>query len=295
MGFVRGTALFLSFKDRNQSRRHFVTYKNVILSALIMGALLIMTDASVANPEKFPYRGDFQGVKTVETEDLKAKLDSDEFVVVDARTQLEFDVIHIDGAQHISLSKTTFKEEVLALASANPGKKIAFYCNGTTCQKAYKAAQKAMIAGIEESYAYDAGIPEWARDYPEDTKLLGETIIDPEAQLISKESFNKHVLEWSEFKAFNAQENVMVIDVRDVMQRGEKMSDLDNVRPVPLDIFIPNFVSKKFEQDKTLLIFDQVGKQVKWLQYYLQEYGYESYYFLEGGATTVLKSQQYRS
>lgn len=59
------------------------------------------------------------------------------------------------------------------------------------------------------------------------------------------------------------------------------------VRGIPLEVFIPSFVAKKANQDMTLLIFDQVGKQVKWLQYYLEEYGYENYHFLEGGATAV--------
>ncbi len=35
-------------------------------------------------------------------------------------------------------------------------------------------------------------------------------------------------------------------------------------------------VAKESNQDKTLLIFDQVGKQVKWPQYYLEEYGFEN-------------------
>ena len=37
-----------------------------------------------------------------------------------------------------------------------------------------------------------------------------------------------------------------------------------------MDKFIPNFVQKKVNQDKHLYIFDQVGKQVRWLQYYLR-------------------------
>ena len=58
---------------------------------------------------------------------------------------------------------------------------------------------------------------------------------------------------------------------------------------------MPNFVSKKSSPDETLLLFDQVGKQIKWLQYYLEEYGYTNYMFLDGGATKVLKTQDYKS
>ena len=36
-------------------------------------------------------------------------------------------------------------------------------------------------------------------------------------------------------------------------------------------------------KDKTLLITDAVGKQVQWLQYYLDEGGYQNYFFLHKG------------
>ena len=83
-------------------------------------------------------------------------------------------------------------------------------------KKAYKAAQKAMIAGVENAYAYDAGIPEWARVYPEATQLLGATIKDPESQLISKANFKDHVLDWAGFQDLQGKDAIMTIDVRDV-------------------------------------------------------------------------------
>lgn len=42
------------------------------------------------------------------------------------------------------------------------------------------------------------------------------------------------------------------------------------------------------------MIFDQVGKQVRWLMYYLVNSGYTNYFFLDGGATAILKEQEYR-
>lgn len=35
---------------------------------------------------------------------------------------------------------------------------------------------------------------------------------------------------------------------------------------------------------KTLLVYDKVGKQVRWFQYYLEQQGLKDYYFLAGGA-----------
>ena len=37
-------------------------------------------------------------------------------------------------------------------------------------------------------------------------------------------------------------------------------------------------------QKKTLLVYDQTGKQVQWFQYYLESKGVKDYYFMKGGA-----------
>ena len=54
---------------------------------------------------------------------------------------------------------------------------------------------------------------------------------------------------------------------------GDKLPDLASPRNIPLDVFIPNFVAKGEGKDKTILIYDQVGKQVRWLMYYLEDQG----------------------
>lgn len=264
-----------------------------VLSVILMTTCL--AGIASAQGEKYPYRGDYPDINTVETNDLKFGLDADEYIVIDARSKLEYDVIHVEGAKHVAVSKKTFEAKLKAVVNANPGKKLAFYCNGITCLKSYKAAKKAADAGFKDVYAYDAGIPEWANMYPNQTLLLGKAITDPEKQLLSKAQFKERTLAWSYFEAAAAEGNVMIIDLRDKYQASAGLPGLNSARNIPLDVFIPNFVAKKANQDKTLLIFDQVGKQVKWLQYYLEEYGYDNYLFLEGGATSVLKKQDYRS
>ena len=124
--------------------------------------------------------------------------------------------------------------------------------------------------------------------------LLGKPVVDPEKQLIPKSEFKKKALPFEEFKTKAGGANAMVVDVRDNIQRTAKVPGLEKARTIPLDRFIPNVIERKLDQDKTLVIFDQVGKQVRWLEYYLVENGYKDYYFLAGGATAVLKKQQYR-
>ncbi len=263
-------------------------------TVLTAGVVLLAATVSLAEETAFPYRGDFPEVKTIAVHDLYAGQESGEFLVVDVRSRLEFEVIHVARAEHIPVSKGTFVAKVTALATANPGKKIAFYCNGTTCLKSYKAAQKAQEAGIEEAYAFDGGIPEWAQVWPQSTLLLDKPIVDPATQLISKADFKARSLDWASFQDQSHREGSLVVDVRDNIQKSGKLAQLMVARGIPLDVFIPNFVAKGEHKDKTLLIIDQVGKQVKWLQYYLEEYGYESYYFLEGGAAKVLNGQDYK-
>jgi rhodanese-related sulfurtransferase len=166
--------------------------------------------------------------------------------------------------------------------------------NVTTYFKSYEAAKRSLKAGFKNCYAYDAGIPEWAAVFPEETLLLGKTIVDPEKQLIPKSVFKQKTLPFDEFKAKNAANGGMVIDVRDHIQHSESLSGLEKARHIPLDRFLQYFVMKKEHQDKTLFIFDQVGKQVKWLQYYLKDNGYQQYYFLKGGASSVLAKQEYK-
>ncbi|MEK7816390.1 MAG: hypothetical protein AAB294_06180, partial [Pseudomonadota bacterium] len=43
-------------------------------------------------------------------------------------------------------------------------------------------------------------------------------------------------------------------------------------------------IERAKKEKKTLLVYDQVGKQVQWFQYYLESRGLKDYYFMKGGA-----------
>ena len=264
-----------------------------IASLLVLVSVLGLTAISVAL--EFPYRKDYPTVPPIESEVLFKQYEVDKAIIVDVRSSIEYNVIHPEGAVHIPLSSANFIEQVSELRNFNPEKKLAFYCNGITCLKSYEAARKALEAGINNCYVYDAGIPVWASIYPEKTLLLGKELVDPDKQLISKAAFKKKCLPIRKFRSTTKSKKSLVIDVRDHIQRSKKIKGLKNVKKIPLDKFIPNFVEKKVNRDKTLLIFDQVGKQVRWLEYYLVANGYKNYYFLAGGATSVLKDQKYKN
>ena len=109
------------------------------------------------------------------------------------------------------------------------------------------------------------------------------------------DDFAGRLLIWSYFKAAAAQEQVLVVDVRSGFLTQENMPGLTHARPIPLDIFIPNFLARKAHQEMTLLLIDEDGTNLKTLQYYLKKYGYDDYFFLEGGATAAFRALNNRS
>jgi len=275
------------------SRKENTRMRSIPLASLFVLGLVLGLAAFAAAVE-YPYRKDFPQIPTIDSETLYKQHEVDKVVIVDVRSSIEYEVIHAEGALHIPLSSENFVKKIKELRKFYPDKKIAFYCNGITCLKSYKAAKKAIEAGIKGCYAYDGGIPMWASIYPEKTFLLGKELIDPDKQLIAKPAFKKKCLPFKKFKASVNSKKSIVIDVRDSMQRTQKLEGLKKVKKIPLEKFIPNFVEKKVHRDKSLLIFDQVGKQVRWLEYYLVANGYKNYRFLAGGATSVLQDQEYK-
>lgn len=278
------------YLSNQENKMNFMNLKISILSIC-----LFVLSAVFAND--FPYRADYEkkGVPWISTADLHKELALGNIIAIDTRSQIEYDAIHLDGAIHIPVSKINFVKLYSEIAGKNVGKKFAFYCNGKTCKKAYVGAEKAIQAGCKTCYAYDGGVPEWAIQYPKETMLLGKPIGSGKTKFITKDEFHSKCVDFETFKKGVASNpNAMVIDVRDHIQSTGKLPELDKVRVIPLDTFIPNFVMRKQNIDKHLYIFDQVGKQVRWLEYYLIENGYTNYTFLLKGATGVLGEQKYK-
>lgn len=242
----------------------------------------------------FPYRGNYPEIAVVELRDLKAGYDSGDFIIIDVRSKAEFDVIHIKNAISVPYSNATFTKELRTIVRGNPGRKIAVYCNGIDCIKSYKAAEDALYAQIGNVFAFDAGIAVWAQTYPGATMLQGKELDTPGQKLFPEEKFNKACLDYDAFKVKADGTNAVVIDARDPIQRKHKLPGMDKAMPIPMDKLVQNVIRKGNMKDKELYIFDQVGRQVNWLMYYLVQNDYSDFYFLRGGATAVLQEQEYR-
>ena len=99
-------------------------------------------------------------------------------------------------------------------------KTLVFYCNGTTCEKSYKAAVRAMQSGVKPVLVYDAGIFHWAEANPSKTDLLGKKMQSAN-QLISKADFSAHLLSPHDFyEHVMGDPKAIVLDIRDAGQRA---------------------------------------------------------------------------
>ena len=238
----------------------------------------------------FPGRAKYPMVPVIEKDALLKTID--DVVIVDTRSPLEFKTLRIKGAVNIPVANKTFVEEVKALRAKNT-KPIVFYCNGRTCMKSYIASKKCMSAKINNVTAYDAGMFEWAEAYPYQAELFGvspvkKSDIIPTAQftsrLIPAENFGQSV--------FSDASKNLVLDVRDKFQRGaagffpgkEYWISLDKEEQ------LRNFIYKAKSENKTLYIYDEVGKQVQWLQYALESADMKNYYFMKKGAKAYYAS-----
>lgn len=257
-----------------------------LLSTLCLFAVFFTATTQAASDKPFPGRKVYEHVPYIEIGDLYKK--RKDVVIVDVRSSLEYQTLRVKGSKHISVGSSKFVKKVKELRSKTK-KPIIFYCNGHTCFKSYKATNKAMVAKIENVFAFDAGIFDWTKAYPKQAVLLGHSPVNPK-HLLSKKTLKKRLLAPKDFAKKVGPKSV-TIDVRSRLQRmatglfpfDEKWASM-NDRPM-LDVYI----EKAKRQNKPLLAYDAVGKQVRWLQYYLEKKGLKKYYFMKGGAEGYYK------
>ncbi len=232
--------------------------------------------------DDFPLRAKYQDVKIISTNQLAA--DYDKIIIIDVRSKMEFDVVHVNKAKHIAIATTGFLRSLENVRAKNSETLIAFYCNGHTCAKSYKAALKAAKEGFKNVVAYDSGIFDWVMASPERATLMGVSPASKD-RIIPKAELKKKMLNYADFSIKAGEMDSFIIDIREPFQREKKLS-FQGVRNLPLDKLLILLDQKKF-QDKQILFADAVGKQVKWLQYHLVKNGYKNYYFLEKGLSAA--------
>jgi len=253
--------------------------KKTIAFVWLLGAMLASATVG-ASVSEFPHRSKYKDVPVIEMADLQRKFSN--VVFVDVRSQYEFETLHIKGAINIPLSSRDFGAQVKAL-STKSGKQLVMYCNGGTCKKSYKAAKKAVEAGVNNVVAFDAGIYAWASTHPQHSVLLGQHPMQAGA-FIDNQRFKSRILAAKEFES-NFGPRAQILDIRDRAQRDTQLFPFQEKR-AQLDEMdrIKEIVANAKRSNKTLLVYDKVGKQVRWFQYFLEREGVRNYYFMKGGS-----------
>jgi rhodanese-related sulfurtransferase len=251
------------------------------LSALCL-TILFAALALPALAEDFPLRPYYPEVPHISTDRLLA--DYADAVIVDIRSRLEYEVAHINKAVLLPLGKDDFAHKLEQLRPKTAPEPMVFYCNGHSCAKSYQAAQLALSLGFAHVFAYDGGIFDWITAAPDRATLMGETPARRE-RVLSQRSLDRRLLSFEEFEREAKKPNTLVIDIRDPFQR-DVVPRLGDIRAIPLDPLL-DLVTSRIWTEKRLLFFDAVGKQVRWLQYFLKSYDYFDYGFLDGGIRAI--------
>ena len=256
------------------------------ISTFLFSILCIFASASVqASTDTFPGRSEFPDVRIFSMKDLSMQLNK--VLIIDTRSSYEYETIHINTAINIPVSSKTFVEQVKKVRY-NTNKPIVFYCNGRTCYKSYKATAAAMKNNIKNVYAYDAGMFEWANAHPDKTTLLTKSPIDT-TDLLNKKKLTSHMLTPDVFskRVYTENDNLRVLDIRDLTQRANGVGYFSGIE-YWIDLNqkqkVIDFMRKADADKKTLMIYDAVGKQVRWLQYTLEKENIKNYYFMKKGA-----------
>jgi rhodanese-related sulfurtransferase len=203
-------------------------------------------------------------------------------LVVDVRSPYEYQTLRIKDAVNVPYGSRTFLDEVRKLREKS-AKPIVFYCNGKTCRKSYDAVLSAQSGRIPNTYAYDAGVFDWAKAHPDRTVLLGRSPVKPE-ELIDDKAYQARVLEPKDFAA-RVGGNSIVLDVRDRAQRDTALFPFRETRATLSEQSqIDAAIDQALKGNKTLLVYDAAGHQVRWFQYYLESKGVRDYFFMKNGA-----------
>lgn len=249
------------------------------IAKIITLFLFLSISFSTYADDAFPGREKYPDVPYITLSDLYKGYLNNDYVIVDARSNFEFNVIQIKGAVNLPVNADDFYSEINKLARKTDNT-IVFYCNGGRCMKSFKAAVKSKLSNI---LVFDAGVFQWASEYPEESVLMGESPLSLD-KLISSSKLKEHFIPLSEFETLI--HGSVLLDVRHLKERrGNGLFLLaDKSAPLSNKKKLERYVNKAIKEDKILLAYDNSGKEVRWLQYYLEQKGIKNYYFMEGGA-----------
>ena len=110
--------------------------------------------------------------------------------------------------------------------------------------------------------------------------------------LLGTTEFTEHLLDAKRFLELAKDPSYMIIDIREPGERETYPVQLKHTKAIPIDNFITLLEKDRVIPKSNLLILDNVGKQVRWLQYYLKQYQRTNYHFLKDGVQTLPRDSE---
>ncbi len=175
----------------------------------IMACLIIVN--ITLSQERYPHREKYPNIELISTEDLKKRYH--DVMIIDVRSKMEFDVVRIKKAIHIPIGRVDFERQLGKQKSRDDERTLVFYCNGYSCEKSYKATQKAQELGLQNVLCYDSGIMDWNQAYPNLSTLMGRPL-SAYNQMIPATEYQSRLAPLQEFQNKAGNLDVIVIDVR---------------------------------------------------------------------------------
>ena len=253
----------------------------ILFVSLILTCINFSAKAEAVDDTVFPLRDTYSNVATISHQTLAQKIN--DVMIIDVRSNYEFSVLHITNAINVPITNLGFIP-TLKILRAKDSRDIIFYCNGITCKKSYKASIAAKKYGIEKVYTFDLGILNWAKLHPDKSYFFNHSPLNV-SHLLKPEKFRQHLLLPKDF-IHKMTPDSLLIDIREPYQRDILILEKSTIS-APLNKFHHKINLMKASKS-TILIYDAVGKQVRWLQYLLEKHGIENYYFMQGGVKGYL-------
>ncbi len=204
------------------------------------------------------------------------------YTIVDVRTNYEYRVLRMVDSISIPANDPSFDVRLRNLVRKHK-QTVVLYGNGGKERHAHDAARIAKRNKIENILVFDGDIQSWAETSPQYTELNSKAIND-ENTLIDISKLNGKLLPEDEFNKTYSRDNSLLLDIRDDAQTSKHPLQ-SNAEHIPLDhqSKLLQFLNRAKLEDKTLLIYDDFGLQVRSLIYQLQKLNIENYYFLKDG------------
>ncbi|HUX82079.1 MAG TPA: rhodanese-like domain-containing protein [Halothiobacillus sp.] len=267
----------------------------MMLCALILGQMAFAEDAAVpevAQTAPSELYASFK-LKYVTTDELAKNLDK--YTVIDVRSKFSYDVLHVKGSYCVPfvLPKNEFDAQVKKIL-AETKKPAAFYCNGPMCAMAHRSSIRMQDAGDANTYVFADGILSIANKYPTDTLMYGDPLKSA-SELISDADFKSRLLTPAKVLAqTDADPKAVIIDIRDPWQRaGISLFQMRDINiPLTEPAQLKEAILHAKQTGRTLYFVDVKGKQVRWLQYLLRANGVTNFWFVKGGAQSLINALQ---